>query len=166
VLECQTARCESGKCNYSGCGANLRCCPGVGCRTCCQNSDCNDGVACTDDTCESGSCRYTPNDANCSTTSESTFRCDRVLGCIQCTTSDECQDSDLCTTSSCVNNRCQFAYKDCGVGQFCCPTTGACGFCCSDCDCIFTAGDSPAIPPPLCSQCISGACQPSADCAC
>ena len=34
--------------------------------TCTYNSDCNDSVACTDDSCVSGFCDYSPNDTHCS----------------------------------------------------------------------------------------------------
>ena len=171
IALCSNARplaARPGKCNYSGCGGNLRCCAGVGCRTCCQNTDCNDGVACTDDTCEGGTCRYTPKDTNCSATGAG-FHCDPTLGCIQCTSSDQCQNSNLCMTGQCVNNRCFFAYKDCGVGQFCCSTTGVCGQCCSDCDCggIISSPEEPAIPPPLdFCKCLNGTCVASTACAC
>jgi hypothetical protein len=74
----------------------------------------------------------------------------------------------LCTRAECTNNRCVFPQTSCtNPDQFCCPLTGTCGYCCSDCDCggIFASEAEAPIPPP-CARCISGVCQLSTLCGC
>jgi hypothetical protein len=73
---------------------------------CTGDEDCDDGVACTDDTCEDSVCIYTPNDANCPDDSlfcNGTESCDAVSDCVS--SGDPCggqgcdEETDTCGNS-------------------------------------------------------------------
>lgn len=74
------------------------------CAACAVNADCNDGVACTDDTCSAGSCVFTPNNANCPSNGQfcdGVEECNATLGCVSpgdpCGPGTTCDEpSDLC----------------------------------------------------------------------
>ncbi|MFH0979908.1 MAG: thrombospondin type 3 repeat-containing protein [Planctomycetota bacterium] len=71
---------------------------------CLGDADCDDGVACTDDTCVSGTCVFAPNDANCPDDGlfcNGTERCDPAADCIHggnpCTSGEFCNElTDSC----------------------------------------------------------------------
>lgn len=51
--------------NQGGCSGDTPFCSSAGCVQCAANSDCSDGVDCTDDICASNQCQHTANDNNC-----------------------------------------------------------------------------------------------------
>ncbi|UCF35135.1 MAG: hypothetical protein JSV78_07485 [Phycisphaerales bacterium] len=79
------------------------------CEQCQGDSDCDDGVNCTDDTCVAGTCVFTPNDADCPDDDlfcNGTESCDASSGCVSsgdpclagkvCNEqTDTCEDADL-----------------------------------------------------------------------
>ncbi len=117
--------------NDSLCGNGLFC---DGIETCdpvldCQVGtpvDCDDGVACTDDSCSeaSDSCDNVPNDSLCSNGlfCDGIETCDPVLDC-QAGTPVNCDDGVACTDDSCneANDSCDNVPNDsrCGNGLFC-----------------------------------------------
>ena len=93
------------------------------CDECSIDGDCDDLVACTDDTCVAGSCVFTPNDVNCT---DGLFCngaevCDAINGCLPGT--DPCDDAVACTVDSCddVLDTCTNAPSDalCDDTLFC-----------------------------------------------
>ncbi len=124
------------------------------CEECAADGDCDDGVACTDDTCVAGSCVYPPNDANCADNGQfcdGDETCDAVQGCVStgdpcavgefcnegtdtcddCATNGDCDDGVVCTDDTCVGGTCQFPPNDAN-----CPDDGL--FCdgAEDCDAV------------------------------
>lgn len=109
-------------------------------------TDCNDGVACTDDVCELGACRSTPNDARCG----SGEICHGTRGCVlatECTTNADCDNGLYCDGDErCAPGTSGADARGCVDG-----TPPACGDmldCTSDlCDeatdgCVFTPNDT------------------------
>ena len=109
---------------------------------CCEvNSDCDDGVSCTDDSCVDSVCQYTPNDANCDDGVGCTDNtCDPALDC-QFTPNDaNCDDGVGCTEDTCDSVLdCQFTPNDsnCDDGVGCTDDT-----CDLTLDCQFTPNDA------------------------
>jgi len=69
---------------------------------CEEDNDCDDGVACTDDSCVSYVCQYTPNDANCDDGVGCTDdTCDPTLDCQYTANDANCDDDDVCTIDTC-----------------------------------------------------------------
>ena len=105
---------------FDGCGGG-----------CTGPEDCDDGVACTDDTCdtETGICEFTPNDTLCDNGAfcDGTETCDAELGCqsgtapctgplqphcdedadqcVECLISDHCDDSEPCNGAEACSGR-------------------------------------------------------------
>jgi hypothetical protein len=148
-----------------------KCCQGQGCIAqsgCCTANDCNDNVACTTDACAQNTCTNTPNNAYCSQNGM-VGTCDRLLGCVECTANGQCDDTNKCTQDICQNGRCVHLGAVCQVGVFCCPGTGMCSQCCSDCDCngiIAPQSSDPQALPPACGICVNGMCLYSSVCTC
>ena len=65
---------------------------------CLINEDCDDGIACTDDTCVLNLCQFTPNDANCNDDGVdcTTATCDPVEGCQNIPDDALCDDGEFC----------------------------------------------------------------------
>jgi hypothetical protein len=101
--------------------------------------DCNDGVACTDDSCDAGSdaCVNTPNDANCDDQELcTTDSCDSVSGCanvpVVCPPGQQCDSADgICKTP-----------PECTVDADCDN-----GFFCDGAEICFTGTCLPGTPP-------------------
>ncbi len=112
---------------------------------CMDNSDCDDGIACTDDVCSGGCCESTPNDANCPDDGmfcNGTESCSSLLGCVssgdpcppgeicdegsdsclQCDDDNDCDDGVACTDDTCAGGTCVFTPNDGNCpddGMFC-----------------------------------------------
>ncbi|MHC5110210.1 MAG: hypothetical protein ACYTHJ_10070 [Planctomycetota bacterium] len=96
---------------------------------CVDNVDCDDMIACTDDTCELGGCLFTPNDANCADDGEfcnGTEFCDGATGCSS--TGDPCAPGEFCNETTDVCDECQVA-GDCDDGIPCTDNSCAAGTC-------------------------------------
>ncbi len=86
--------------------------------------DCDDGVACTEDTCLGGTCQHTPLDDLCDNSlfCDGLETCDALLGC-QAGTPPDCNDAVDCTTDLCdealdtCTNQANDAF--CDNGLFC-----------------------------------------------
>jgi hypothetical protein len=138
----------------------MKCCA-TGCKGCCADTDCNDGISCTIDTCSTdGVCSHKADSTQCAAAAPT---CDPANGgCIQCTNDSQCNDQSACTADSCdlSTHTCKFANTVCaGKGLLCCGTT--CAACCSNSDCQTGGGVSPAISGgPKCGvpKCTSGTC--------
>jgi len=75
---------------------------------CSMNSECDDGVSCTEDRCIERVCRHLPNAARCGAAQT----CDDRRGCVAgraCGTSADCADMDPCT----VRERCDPSARVC-----------------------------------------------------
>ena len=68
---------------------------------CTVNSDCDDGISCTDDVCSAGVCSNTPDDARCSDSNACTTNefCSATLDCQS--TPVTCNDNNPCTEDTC-----------------------------------------------------------------
>lgn len=135
-------------------------------RRCNQNSDCDDGIACTDEECIVGHvCEYTLVQSRCTGPGE---RCFLGRGCASgrtCTANADCDDSVACTQDLCLaGGMCSNVRNDsrCQNMQVCISTgCAAAGSCVTAADCDdrrFCTGVE---------QCVSGRCQngPQPDCA-
>ena len=146
---CQTnAACVSGKCTFAACGMGTKCCAGEGCKACCSDTDCNDGLGCTKDTCNGGVCA---NQADSSVCPAASPICDSKLGCIGCNSSADCDDKIDCTADTCEAHKC--------VNSKLCNAK----CCCIDADCqggIATA----ASPPIIGSKCTYSVCGATGAC--
>ncbi len=114
------------------------------CDACIIDTDCNDNVACTDDTCVAGSCVFTPNDLNCPDNGlfcDGLESCDAVQNCVSsgtpclagevcdeasgtctgCTLDVECDDGNPCTDNICNVGSCTNPNNiaPCDDGLFC-----------------------------------------------
>jgi hypothetical protein len=140
---CTTDRCNAdGICDASPmCLGTEKCCDGD-CAQCCKDSDCDDGVDCTNNTCFAGQCMYIPDDSQC----EPTQYCSTQGGCRAkqvCGLMDGediaavCDDASACTNDSCVGNFCQHDFCASGSeqGGLCCPDEGCVKECCADSQC-------------------------------
>jgi hypothetical protein len=98
------------------------------CADCTVDTDCDDGIGCTDDTCVAGACVSTPNDANCPDDGafcNGTEFCDGALDCtstgdpclpqlcdegfdicVDCLVDADCDDGIGCTDDSCDAGTC------------------------------------------------------------
>jgi len=131
---CQQATCDgAGTCNVAGVAAGAACSTGNPCLidgvcndagacsedwdqnnpdcACTADSDCDDGLNCTEDSCDAGVCTFTPYDATCAINGECHFKdavnaadpCQVCLPALSKTTWSEltCDDGDVCTGDSC-----------------------------------------------------------------
>ncbi len=119
-----------------GCTGDAECDDGLFCNgaeTCVAGScqpgtavDCNDGVACTDDSCNESTdaCDNVANDANCNNGlfCDGAETCDALLGC-QAGTAVDCSDGVACTDDSCneTTDSCDNLVNDanCDNGLYC-----------------------------------------------
>ena len=126
------------------------------CDECQVDTDCNDGIGCTDDTCVSGSCVFTANDTNCLDDGlfcNGTEVCDLVLDCtstgnpclageicdepsdtcIGCTSDVDCDDANVCTDDVCNASLCDYTNNtlSCNDGLFCTATDVCSGGVCT-----------------------------------
>ena len=147
---------------------------------CARQSDCDDQIACTDDSCVVGGvCQHDPVDARCATGQ----RCFVGRGCaagLSCVSSADCDDHVDCTQDICVaGGTCQHVRNDsrCQDMQVCSVTLGcvARGRCGTDPDCddgrfcngmerCAAGGTCQAGTAPDCSTgdpCIAGSCDDS-----
>ena len=171
-----TEFCDAGTgCDSTGdpCTPSQICDEGLGaCVDCQANGDCDDLVACTDDTCVAGDCVYTPNDGNCpddgtfcngtefcdaGTGCDSTGDpctpsqiCDEGLGaCVDCLIDGDCDDLVACTDDTCVANNCVYTPNDGNCsddGVYCNGTE----FCDATNDCSSTG--NPCTSPEICDE--------------
>lgn len=151
---CTIDRCSGeGTCDFRPrCTAGEVCCRGV-CGECCDESGCDDQVACTKDTCVAGACTHTPDDTACSETQY----CSSTDDCrakVPCQVDVDCDDGDPCTSEVCEGNQC--VRSPCADGLTCCPGQG-CAECCSDAQCH----DQDACTR---DSCVDGRCQRSQLC--
>ncbi|HEV8247375.1 MAG TPA: hypothetical protein VGP93_16465, partial [Polyangiaceae bacterium] len=97
---CQTGHCTGGNCVYTGCANNTLCCPlGLGCRACCENTDCTDPIntVCCPDT---GTCQECCQDSDCGTGG--------LVG-------------GKCVSYVCFDGGCLGAITYCNIDETCCP---------------------------------------------
>jgi hypothetical protein len=156
------------------------------CGECLNNSDCDDGIGCTDDTCIAGGCVYTPNDANCAEDGQfcnGPEVCDAVNDCVssgdpcqpgelcnegndtcgECLVDGDCTDNVGCTDDACVAGNCVYVVNNINCpddGQFCNGVES----CDAVLDCI-SSGD-PCQPGELCDEVADscGECLNDTDC--
>ncbi len=103
---------------------------------CTSAADCDDGVACTDDTCVQRECVYTVNNARCADNGvfcDGDEVCDEVLGCIS--TGDPCAAGEFCKEATNTCAECQTAAQ-CGDAVGC--ETAAC----TSGECVYTDHDA------------------------
>jgi hypothetical protein len=140
---------------------------------CTSNSQCNDGVSCTDDFCISGACVNNAIDANCD---DGNFcngdeTCDLFAGCVDgndpcgsqscnessnscvsCTTDSQCSDGDFCNgVERCTGGECENGSNPCPT-QACDEQSNSCVDCFDDSECdngIYCDGEE---------TCSAGAC--------
>lgn len=138
---------------------------------CIVDTDCNDNVACTNDTCVAASCVFTPSDANCvddgvfcngPEVCGATFGCgsagnpcqvnefcnETTDACDQCQVAADCNDGVACTDDTCVSGTCTFTANDANCpddGLFC----NGVEFCDAALDCT-SAGDP--CSPQVCDE--------------
>jgi len=110
---------------------------------CAGPGECDDGVACTDDSCVAQLCVHTPNHALCANEfyCDGAEQCDTLLGCqpgtdpcpgppvcledtdqcVACLVSGSCDDGIFCTINECINNVCVYTPDNgvCDDGLFC-----------------------------------------------
>ena len=116
------------------CGPTEKCCDGA-CGQCCDQADCEDGLACTDDVCFAGACSHASDNTKC----KADEYCSAANGCRKkeaCADATGCDDSDPCTDDTCTatTSLCDHVATDCGSKGVCCPGTG-CAECCEDSQC-------------------------------
>jgi hypothetical protein len=83
-----------------------------------QLPDCDDRVACTDDTCSGGGCNHVPNAGLCTAAAGGT--CDVVNGCQYGTCDSATCVSDGCTSARCEGTTCVRAFACVGMASECC----------------------------------------------
>lgn len=124
-------------------------------QSCTDNSQCDDGNACTTDVCNTGTCSHTAvtcNDSNACTTDS----CNPASGCVF--TAISCNDGVSCTTDSCnPATGCVYAWPACGLNDGCCGPGCNSG---NDPNCCGATGASCTSN----SQCCSGRCRPNGKC--
>ena len=106
---------------------------------CDTNADCEDGLACSNQSCVGGQCRYGLIGGLDSTCCDNDYECPHgwvgcadTHECVACLTAADCDDGDPCTTDSCGASGCTHAPidqccdadSDCEDGDAC--TTDAC----------------------------------------
>ena len=156
------------------------------CGECIFDSDCDDGISCTDDGCVAGTCVYDVNNANCPDDGlfcNGTESCDAVLDCVssgdpcgggelcdestdtcgECLVDGDCNDGVGCTDDSCVSGSCVYTANDSlcpDDGQFCNGVES----CDAVLDCV-SSGD-PCMPGELCNEVTNtcGECLVNGDC--
>jgi MYXO-CTERM domain-containing protein len=143
---------------------DVKCLIANGC--CTQDSQCDDGDACTNDSCSGNKCQHSS-----------------VSGC--CTQDSQCNDKDPCTADSCAGNKCQHSSisgcctsdSQCDDGNVCtndscssnkCTHSSIGGCCAKDSDCADTnpcTQDSCDTASGKCSyKSVSGCCVGDSDC--
>jgi uncharacterized repeat protein (TIGR01451 family)/MYXO-CTERM domain-containing protein len=158
------------------------------CVVCIEDGDCDDGVACTDDTCLAGACQSSANDANCPDDGlfcNGVEGCDFLSGCIStgdpcavssmvchedtddchnCVADAECDDGIACTDDTCVAGLCVRTPNDSH-----CPDDGlycnGAESCSAQSDCV-SSGDPCQVSGELCDETNDGCveCLLDADC--
>lgn len=123
---------------------------------CCADSDCEDGVICTQDLCVRGLCESLPVDSDC----DSGFVCDLVLGCVPengCDNNADCSDGIYCTVDRCVGGICENSPDDgkCPIGHSCSDTSG----CVRDAECVRNSDCDEAGADCNIDWCVYGACR-------
>jgi hypothetical protein len=145
---CQTnPACVNGKCTFAACPMGTKCCGlGEGCKACCSDTDCSDGLGCTKDSCNDGVCSHQADNGLCTA---AVPICDPKLGCIDCNTAADCNDGIACTADTCEAHKC--------VNSKLCNER----CCCSNADCqggiINAAG-------PIGTKCTYNVCGPAGAC--
>lgn len=127
----------------------LQCPPTI--TTCSADADCDDSVACTDDTCDTtgttGVCMNVDNCTGLDTCNITTGACDAPT----CTTDADCVDTDPCNgAETCVANACVAGTPVCNDNDAC--TTDTCDP--TDSSCTFT----PIVCPNAGDTCSNGVC--------
>jgi hypothetical protein len=118
TINCCSGRCEGGQC--APCPSGQNGCGGT-CGRCCGGADCDDGIACTDDSCVDGSCRSDAVHERCQPPAGEclTGICDILDG--GCQFSSHCSLGEICESGVCV---CAPTSVDCGT--HCCPEGWEC----------------------------------------
>jgi hypothetical protein len=133
---CTVGSCQGGKCTVTPlCGAADKCCPSAdgtsaSCGSCCSAMECDDGVACTQDSCTGArlGCSNNPDNATCG---KGEF-CDPIKGC---QTQVQCQTAGDCKAGNCGRCEAGICKYDCPNGQPCCAASNTCAVCCGDASC-------------------------------
>jgi hypothetical protein len=139
---CTIDRCNAdGSCDASAmCQGTQKCCEGE-CAQCCEDSDCDDGVSCTNSTCFAGQCMYIPDDSRCEPTQycsiQDDCRAKQVCGLVDGEDiAAVCDDGSPCTSDTCEGNFCQHGFcNGSEEGALCCPDKGCAKQCCVDAQC-------------------------------
>ena len=129
-VSCDTDPCLVQQCNLGQC-VTLQDIP-----NCCHNdSECNDGNACTEDLCLSNTCRhYKPGPGLCSRDSDCTFNqicndsciCENTLPG-SCYSHEDCDDGSACTIDFCQGNVCTYTpVVGCCLNDSMCHTNNPC----------------------------------------
>lgn len=100
---------------------------GMSATGCTKQADCDDGLACTDDTClVGGACRNEPHHERCAAEQQ----CLSGVGCVArtgCKSNAECEDRVACTDDLCdIDGTCRHLANSrlCAPGQTCSPAVG------------------------------------------
>lgn len=170
---CNVGACVMGKCTTKPLCADGSCCPSpdkksASCGACCNATDCDDRVPCTQDDCAGGQCSHTP------LACEPGFFCDLKNGCTKtdrCQTASDCKTT-LCETATCTGGKCQI--QTCSSGKCCVDPMGepsGCALCCADNECsdhvdctVDACGPKGCTHTPNNKLCPSGICDASAGC--
>ncbi len=153
--KCTTDTCKDNLCQHDFCANGTLCCEGVGCATCCNDSQCDkDQDPCTVGSCTDGKCSIVPLCANgleCCPSADG-----KTATCGKCCSAVECDDKVGCTEDKCAGGQCsQTPSKPCPTGYVCdvtkdCQKAPACT---TSNDCNAAAGSCQTNP-----KCEGGAC--------
>jgi len=179
---CQGGLCRPG--NGDPCaGAGLICNEATdSCAECIIDSNCDDGVDCSDDSCDAGSCVFTPEDSNCPDDGvycNGPGRCslhsgcvpagnpclagqtcdEKLEACVECQQDSDCDDGAFCDgQETCLDGVCRPGGGDpCPAGLTCDEALDACSGCVADIDCddgAYCTGTE---------SCSAGVCRPGSD---
>jgi hypothetical protein len=123
---CTDDTCTSSLCYHAYCGSGEQCCPGVGCASCCSDSQCeNDDDLCTKEVCTAeGRCQSGP---LCSDGQQCCEGADNAT-CGACCVPDDCDDGIPCTVENCLDGQCSHTANNelCDDGEICDPLQDGC----------------------------------------
>lgn len=146
---CLPLDCADGQCvpTTLACPGETRCCPNAPlgtdpCRACCSEetapTDCSAAPPCVTVGCnDDGTCRYTPDDAQCATTTGQPL-CDPIVGCVDCVDATDCAGGTPhpCFLDACEDHRCTRTQIYCTGSE----VEFLCQECCTADDCTGAGG--------------------------